>query len=228
MKAYDRLFVLWGDTIDGTRHIVGELWREGSSSYAFAYQGDLFRAQARGFVLMTEFPEVLTKENPYRAPRLFPTFAQRIPSRKRPDFGALLASWGVQNPDDPLEILARSGGVQLTDRIELAEFRPETDDLSVPLLFRVAGMKHQDDTGAERLRSGEPVDLVREPENQLDRCALVVVHGEHQIGRVPRQYSPIFARLLDAGRKIKTVADRRLILPTESGRWVVRAQAVGH
>ncbi len=226
MKACDRLFVLWGDTLDGTRHIVGELWREGTSSYAFAYQEDLSPAQARGFAFMTEFPEHRTKSSPYRASRLFSTFAQRVPSRKRPDFGALLASWGVEDANDPMEILARSGGVQMTDRIELAEFRPETDDLSVPLLFRVAGMNPQDGTGAERLRPGDPVDIVRAPESPRDRCAtLVLAHGEHQIGRVPRPYSPIFARLLDEGRTIDAVAERRLTLPTERGRWVVRARS---
>ena len=228
MSSCDRLFGLWGDAVDGTRHIIGELWREGPTTYAFAYRDELEHAYARGFALMMEFPKHRTKVDPYRASPLFSTFAQRIPSMKRPDFDALIASWGVTDPADSMEILARSGGVQLTDRIELAEFRPEDDDLSVPLSFRVAGMKHQDGVGAETVRVGDPVTLVREPDNAHDRHAtLVLVQGTHRLGRVPRQYSPIFARLLDAGQVIHAVAERRLTLPTESGRWVVRAHAEG-
>jgi hypothetical protein len=49
--------------------------------------------------------------------------------------------------DDPFEILAASGGIQMTDRIELAEHRAEGDDLSVPLFIRVAGTRYYPASG---------------------------------------------------------------------------------
>jgi hypothetical protein len=227
MTAIDRLFVLWADPASGTRHAIGELWRDGSG-YFFAYGHGVERAFGLGFGLMTEFSRVQEEDKPFQAPHLFSTFSQRIPSRKRFDFSDMMRAWGVENPGDPFEVLARSGGIRMTDRIELAEYRSDADDLSRPLSFRVAGVKHQDGVGAELLRVGDPVELVRERENPHDpHATLLIVCSGHRLGRVPRQYSPLFARLLDSGQRIDAVAERRLSLPEEGGRWVVRAQVAG-
>lgn len=109
------MLVLWKD-LKGLRRVIGDLWRTSDGGYAFGYRDDLPSA-GEGWLGLIEFPEHRT----YRASYLFPTFAQRIPGPGRPDRIALLRAWGVVNEDDDLEILARSGGVQETDRIELAE-----------------------------------------------------------------------------------------------------------
>jgi hypothetical protein len=203
------------------RHVVGHLWREPDGRFAFAYEGDLADPKKAGFQLLTEFPDPRGR---YSSPYLFSTFAQRIPSSKRPDHNEMMASWGVTNPDDQLEVLARSGGVQMTDNIELAEYRAGDDDLSKPLFFRVAGEKYYD--GGERLRADDAIELRREPENANDSCAtLLLVRDGTTVGYVPRQYSAMIARLLDKGRVVQARAVRRLILPEERGRWVVRIQA---
>jgi hypothetical protein len=129
-----RLWVLWGEPIEGRRRCIGELWRD-AEGYAFSYVDEVQAARAEGFRMLPEFPELNDVEAPYRARYLFPTFAQRIPSPKRRDFDAIMASWGVAHADNPLEVLAASGGVQMTDRIELSEHRPADDDLAVPLFF---------------------------------------------------------------------------------------------
>ena len=216
--SWDRLFVIWRRPADGTRHVVGELWRDGEG-YAFAYWAILPFAEA--FSLLPEFPEHRVSPDTYRASYLFPTFAQRVPSPTRADIADLMAAWGVEHVDDPLEVLARSGGVQTTDRLELAEYRPDDDSLERPLEMRVAGATHIDDLGT--LSAGDPLDLRREPANPHDPCAtLFLFKGEQKIGYVPRQYAAIVARLLDAGTALQAVAIRRLLLPPEGGRWVVR------
>jgi hypothetical protein len=54
--------------------------------------------------------------------RLFGTFSKRIPSKKRPDFQAMMTKWQVEDVDDEMEILARSKGRLLTDPWELDLF----------------------------------------------------------------------------------------------------------
>jgi hypothetical protein len=120
-----------------------------------------------------------------------------------------------------LEILARSGGVQTTDRLELAEYRPDDDRLDRPLEMRVAGATRLEEVGT--LNAGDPLELRREPENEHDpNATLFLFKGDQRVGYVPRQYAPMVARLLDAGTPLRAVAVRRLVLPPEGGRWVVR------
>jgi hypothetical protein len=175
--------------------------------------------------MLPEFPELNEVEAPYRARYLFPTFAQRIPSPKRRDFDAIMASWGVVHPDNPLEVLAASGGVQMTDRIELSEHRPADDDLAVPLFFRVAGTRHY--AAAEQVRAEMGLKLVREPGNEHDGYAsMLVTSDERLIGYVPKQYSRIVARALDAGHLLETVAVRWLAVPGAPRRLVVRLSKI--
>lgn len=114
-----KLFVLWRapEALGGTRHVVGFLSRD-DGGYSYEYADDLTSAEAQGFQVLPEFPDTCRA---YRARHLFATFAQRIPAPSRPDYRSILASWHVEDADDLMEILAKSGGVQVTDRIELAE-----------------------------------------------------------------------------------------------------------
>jgi hypothetical protein len=216
--SWDRLLVIWRRPSDSNRHVIGDLWRE-RDGYAFAYHERL--PTELGFALLPEFPEHRTPPSAYRASYLFPTFAQRVPSPTRADLGELLAAWGVERADDPLEILARSGGVQTTDRLELAEYRPDDDQLERPLDMRVAGATKLEEPAA--LSAGDALELRREPENPHDPSAtLFLFRGTLKVGYVPRQYAPMISRLLDAGVQLRAVTVRRLVLPPEGGRWVVR------
>lgn len=221
-QRFSRLTVLWNDPESGSRFPIGGLLRD-SAGYAFFYAAQLATPQSKGFLLPPEFPEHRDEATPYRSRYLFSTFAQRVPSPKRPDRKALLDTWGVEDRDDPMEILARSGGIQMTDRLELSEFRSDDDDLLRPLEFRVAGEKHY--SGAAQLSPGVEVELVRDAANQFDRCAtLVRLAGRAEaVGFVPRQYSPLFARLLDGGVLLTARVVRRLVVPDDRGKWVVEA-----
>jgi HIRAN domain len=216
-SSIDRLWVVWGEPDDGTRRVIGELWRD-ASGYAFAYGHEIARAKQKGFRLLAEFPEERLG-SPFRCSYLFATFAQRIPSPKRRDFDRIMQSWGVLRTDNALEVLARSGGIQMTDRIELLEPRSETDDLRTPLFVRLAGMKKH--AGAAHIRVGELVALEREPSNEFDTHATKIVASGEKAGYVPRPYSALIARLLDAGVELEARAVRQLGDPADVGRWVI-------
>ncbi len=221
MKRLERLFVLWRDKHE-SRRVIGELSRTSEGGFAFAYAETLPSA-ADGFMLLAEFPEARRADKPYKARYLFATFAQRIPGPARPDRPRLLRDWGVVNEDDVFEILARSGGVQLTDRIELAEHRAVDDELRSSVEFRIAGasLPHFA-AGAKLVRMGDKLRLKREPENGHDQFATIVLESAGtRLGYVPRQYSEMVARLLDKGVPLVATAQRMIVTP-DAGRWVVR------
>lgn len=217
-----RLDVLWRRP-GHRRYRVGILSQGDDGTYAFEYAPleELREAHDAGFQGIAGLPMV--RGESIRSQHLFATFSQRIPSPQRPDFSRLMTEWGVDDPSDKFQILARSGGLLLTDHLELCEHRDRDDDLSTPLSFVVAGMRYGGDVDATRARPGERVVLRREPDNVKDVDAVRVLWGELVLGYVPRQYSRIVSLLLDSGASLAAVIERRLLVPNEGPRWVVRA-----
>jgi hypothetical protein len=226
----DRLQVIWGAPSDGGRHVIGQLTRERSGApFRFWYEPDLASAFKHGFALLPAFPEHRTGERPYEARYLFATFADRIPSPHRTDAKQMLAAWGVEQYDDQFEILAKSGGLRATDRLELSEYRSPDDLLTTPLEFRIAGARYVRPEERATLTPGVELAFEREFDNPHDPCATVVatLPDGKRAGYVPRQYSALVAKLLDSGLTLRGVAIRELILPEDAGRWLVRVTREG-
>lgn len=82
-------------------------------------------------------------------------------------------------------------GVQWTSRTAPASTTGRAS-ASTPSLFRgyVAGFQfHEGPALLERMRTGDPVTLVREPENPHDRHAVRIDYGGRKVGYVPRMVS---------------------------------------
>lgn len=219
MSKIDRLLVIWGEPSTGSRHVIGHLARS-SGEFRFWYETDLANAKERGFQMLPEFPARRRADDPYVERYLFALFAERIPAPTRRDAAGMLAAWGVEHPDDQFEVLARSGGLRATDRLELAEYRAPDDDLSEPLEFRIAGRSRIVD--AAPLAVGDAVSLRREPDNEVDPAAVVVDRLGRRAGYVPRQYTALLGRLLDGGVALHGEVIRELVLPEDVGKLVVR------
>ncbi len=116
MSPYDWLTVSWGAP-KGERYDIGLLERLAYDLYCFTYSGSIDKALSVGFTLLPPFPARFEK---HLSPYLWNVFADRIPSRRRSDTTALLAQWGVNDPGDDFEILAKSHGRRATDFIELS------------------------------------------------------------------------------------------------------------
>lgn len=220
----DRLYVIWrAPTERRTRHIVGTLSREASGGFCFEYAdaAALEAARADYFREVLSFPVAQRK---HHSPYLFTVFSLRIPSPARADYQEMMTEWGVDNPDDVMEVLARSGGITATDRLELAEYRALSDQLTEPLEFRIAGARFRQND-VESIKDGTRLTLKREPENDFDACASMVLRsddGKH-LGYVPRQYAALIARHLDAGNALDVALVRRVPLFDETG-WVARVK----
>jgi hypothetical protein len=220
----DKLHVLWSDPEPDRRRrtAIGLLWREGSDFF-FGYVPGLQDAEQRGMLRPAEFPHhERTIHDPYHAKGyLFPTFRERVPSPRRPDRAEMLRSWGVtrDEEDDSFAILARSGGILVTDRIELAEYRPLADRLDVPLEFRLAGPP-ANYPAAHLLKENQPLRLEARPHN-TDENAVQVFFELEPVGYVPRVYSQIVSSLLCERAILHARTLRRLRVPSDRGRWII-------
>lgn len=220
MSTVDSLFVLWLDEQTARRWIIGRLSRTDDGQFSFSYDAQAVDAAKVGFRPLPEFPDLRMR---YASPYLFSTFSQRIPSPRRPDYPRLLQKWDVRDATDLLAILAKSGGLQMTDRLELAEYRPEEDVLDRPLEFRVAGRRYTSKTVS--LVEGTRLTLKRDSANEHDPCAIqVLAHDGTIVGYVPRQYSSMIAKHLDAGRGLQCHVVRQLRVPDGRDGAVVRVE----
>jgi hypothetical protein len=208
--------VTWSHPGSRERISIGVLSFDGSD-YRFERLPDYERAKDAGF-----WSPELERAETLSSRFLFALFAQRIPSRTRPDFTRMMQEWGVDDSEDRFEILAASGGRLKTDQIELFEERPITDDLTRPLRFRVAGVQFGD--GAADVRAGDELELRLEPANEKDANAtLVLLRDGRKLGYVPRPYAPLFARLLRDGVTLRAKALRELNIAGDEHRWVAVA-----
>jgi hypothetical protein len=133
---------------------------------------------------------------------LFPFFANRVMSPRRPDFAQYVTALGLASDEaDPLEILARSGGERATDTIHVVPF-PERDGNVEWRHFLVSGVRHQ--PGAQeriaRLAEGDQLHLRAEPDNKKNRQAMLLdVERDQPVGWLPDYLLPEFHAHLDAG-----------------------------
>lgn len=67
--------------------------------------------------------------------------------------------------------------------------------------FTIMGSSFVSGAGAliDKLKSNQPLALVREPTNKHDKNAVMVVWGTRQLGWLPRQLASEIAPLIDSG-----------------------------
>ncbi|HUP68220.1 MAG TPA: hypothetical protein VM142_00220 [Acidimicrobiales bacterium] len=180
-----RLFVSWQDPA-GSIHPIGCLVRrvgpEGET-YRFAY---LKMAESlEGFEPLPGLPDLHQR---YESTRLFPVFANRVMPRTRPDFDLLASSVDLGGDADPFEVLARSGGRRVTDRIEVFAPPERTVDGTSTVLFLVRGIRHVPGAAdaVAALAVGDRLVLAEERDNAFNpRAILVRVSDGRQVGWLP-------------------------------------------
>ena len=120
---------------------------------------------------------------------LFPLFAQRVLSPRRPDRARVLHALGLDESATAFEILARNGGRRQGDTIELIQLpiaQPEGGDM---LEFLVHGMRYRSDEeqrAVDALCVGDELMIVPDPGNAVDSEArLVTTRDGVHLGWVP-------------------------------------------
>jgi len=181
--AADRLLVTRRDTSTRRYSALGFLSRDHSGGYEFAYLRSAFECGERP---LAGLPSLVTT---YRSERLFPIFAERVMSSRRPDRQASLDALGLGLDAAPFEVLQRSGGLRVGDTIELLPAPSAQTGDRIQFEFLVHGVRHMTPAAQARiarLREGELLRLVREPKNPVQPRALLVTDSDAvELGYVP-------------------------------------------
>lgn len=183
------LYIAWQDPQSRLWHTVGQLNRE-KDLYTFVYtRGAL--ASPR-FKYLGRMRDVHKK---YYSQELFPLFANRILNSSRPEYRDYV-EWLAMNPDkenDPMQLLARSGGERATDELYVFAY-PETNDQGeLELFFLSNGLRYLDPANLQRigqLQTGDRLTLRHESENKHDAFALMLETDDLiKVGYCPRYLS---------------------------------------
>lgn len=194
MKA---LYIAWQDPQTRLWHTVGRLSRK-NDIYHFVYtQGALASPRFKYLGRMRDLHQI------YLSRDLFPLFSNRILDRSRPEYPDYVRWLAVEpaEQDDPMQLLARSGGKRATD--ELCVYpHPETNALGeIELFFLGHGLRYLPPMALhriDRLRSGERLALRREDDNAHDHFALLLETEEPvTVGYCPRYLSRSLCQIME-------------------------------
>lgn len=192
-------YLLWQDPFNRQWHPAGRLDRVGEW-YVFAYVRDAFRSPS--FLPFAGFGDT---RSIYLSQNLFPLFANRVLSDKRPEF-QLYARWvGYDKAADadPLMLMAQLGGVKATDSLQVYAV-PERNYLgeyrSLFFCHGVSHMSHDAQARTLSLRQGEQLFPMLDIQNPHDGEAIALRTSDPAclVGYSPRHLTKDLKRLANS------------------------------
>lgn len=212
--------VAWQDRESRSWFPVGRLTAN-EARYQFVYTRGAEEAQRECHFQPLEPFRSLT--DVYESDELFPLFSNRLLSRDRPDYDLFVEWLNVpRHGDDPIALLARSGGRRETDTFEVFPC-PEPDQAGLyHTHFFSHGLRHVSHDSINRiaqLQPGEPLRLFHDFQNRYDSGALGLrtddsFHGDRYfVGYCPRYLQEDFFEVLQSCPEPPTVAVERVNLP---------------
>lgn len=186
------LFLAWRDPETRKWFPVGKLQHD-EHTYRFEYiQGAIAAREEGGFCPFPSFPDMNVA---YISERLFPLFSNRTLPRSRPDYQEYVEWLNFpKEEDDPLTLLARSGGKRATDTLEVFPCPEQDNSGQYHLHFFAHGLRHMSSCAQERvnsLQSGEKLRLIHDFQNEHDNMGLMLRTNEttpgdyHLVGYCP-------------------------------------------
>jgi len=180
-----RLYAAWRHP-DGLIHPVGLLTRSvvGSKvSFRFVYLKAA--EQLDGF---DRLPGLADLHRAYESDHLFAVFRNRQMPRCRPDYGEYLQRLDLDIDTDPFEVMARSEGIRMTDRVEVFSHPERTRDGGLTTSFFCRGIRHRPGAveAVTDVTAGDVLVLVDEPDNPVNsRAILISTRTGQEVGWVP-------------------------------------------
>jgi hypothetical protein len=134
------LFLAWQDPHSRSWFPIGKLTQE-HEIYEFSYlQGALEAKDKAGFEPIVSFPYF---DQHYRSSDLFPLFANRLLRPSRPEFKDFVQWLNIpEQEDDPIALLARSGGKRKTDNFEVFPCPERDADGNYHIHFFTHGLRY--------------------------------------------------------------------------------------
>ncbi|MGP9536382.1 hypothetical protein ACT3SP_00120 [Brachybacterium sp. AOP43-C2-M15] len=147
---------------------------------------------------ISPLPGLTATDAPIRSRNLFPLFAQRVLSTRRPDRSRIPASLGLDETATAFELLARNGGRRHGDFIELIQLPVPQGDGTERLRFLAHGMRHrspEEQQMIDGIAQGDPLRIVPEVDDLVDPSALLITTDDGvRLGWVPAPLVPLLYR----------------------------------
>ena len=160
-----------------------------AKNYHFVYTQGVKKAQVESnFKLLHSFPE---RDRVYTSSELFPLFSNRLMRSSRSDYPNYIQCLNIsKDEDDPIVILARSGGRKATDTLEMFPC-PEINEHGVyHIHFFLHGLRYMPKCSIERAKYLQPEErlyLTCDVQNPYDSKALLLrTEDHHNLGYCPR------------------------------------------
>ncbi len=192
------LFLAWQDSISRAWFPVGKLTQV-DGMYHFDYlQGAIKAKEIANFQPIWSFPHF---EHHYSSIELFPLFANRLLRPSRPDYKDFVQWLNIPaHQDDPIALLARSGGKRQTDSFEVFPC-PERDENGIyHIHFFAHGLSHfpiEIKQYVQCLRVETKLLVTHDIQNQFDSRALILrTEDLHFVGYCPRYLNQDFFELV--------------------------------
>lgn len=179
-----RLYVIWQDPDTRSFRHVGHLDVQPDGQHTFEYEPGADTIP--GFDGFAAFPNF---DHTYRSDQLFPFFANRVLSPRRPEYETYLTALDIR--DDhlaPVELLARAGGTRATDTVHIVP-EPRIDEAGRHvLLFLASGVRHieSERDRVSQLNAGDELTLRSDRDNRVNPKALLLDNAtDEPVGWVP-------------------------------------------
>ncbi len=210
MKIPQIIFLAWQDPISRYWFPIGRLTFDGDI-YQFVYTQGVKEAEDKcAFTPLSSFPCL---DKIYTSTQLFPVFANRLMSRSRPDYSSFMEWLNLVNDeDDPMAILARSGGERETDTLAVFPCPERDAQGQYYLYFFSHGLRHLPSCAIEQVNQFEPgkkLGLAHEFKNLYDSHALMLTTEDHYIvGYCPRYLLAEFFEWLRQNSNVEVRVER--------------------
>lgn len=192
-----KLILTWQSPQNRRWFVVGKLNKK-NNTYNFWYTNGAIKAKEHGFLGFTgmnNFDEVYSSE------QLFPIFQNRVLNKSRPERLDFLEWLNIPSSEySDFEELARTGGIRITDNVQLYPV-PENTNGKYEVTFFAHGLRHLAPHFHERvtrLHSGEKLYLCLDKQNENDQHAIMLRTSDpvEFVGYCPKFFAKDFNFLL--------------------------------
>lgn len=194
-----KLFLAWQNPETLFWFPIGVLTFDGKY-YDFCYTHGVQKAKAQSeFQLLHCFPKI---NHIYHSQNIFPLFANRLMPSSRPDYPNYINWLNIpNNEDNPMNILARSGGRKVTDTFEVFPSPEKTNNGIFQIHFFIHGLRYMPDSSQEciqNLQENTQLLIMKDCQNEYDSNALLLrTKNCHNLGYCPRYLTKDIIQLLE-------------------------------
>ncbi|MPQ76317.1 HIRAN domain-containing protein [Hydrogenovibrio sp. JE_KL2] len=200
------LVLTWQSPSNREWFVVGRLKQE-QNAYKFVYTRGAEKAEVHGFI---GFSGMSKFDQKYQSDTLFPLFQNRVLNKSRPDRGDFL-EWLDMTEENysEFEELARTGGIRVTDNVQLYPV-PENRDGFYEVLFFTHGTRHLAPhflDRVDRLSKGEKLYLAFDRQNERDNDAILLRTKDpvEFVGYCPKFFAKDFVEILNKSNPLDDI-----------------------